>query len=52
MSTANITILQKRRLASGHRATLTRCMNCGQRKWHIGAAPGGCPCATERGGNR
>jgi hypothetical protein len=28
---ANIKVIRKRRLASGHRATLTRCARCGER---------------------
>jgi hypothetical protein len=51
MMAANIKVIQKRRLASGHRATLTVCPRCRQRTWHIGVSPGDCPCITE-GGDR
>jgi hypothetical protein len=42
----NTKVIRKRRLASGHLAKLTRCRRRGQRMWHIGVEPGGCPCAA------
>jgi hypothetical protein len=50
--TANTKVVATRRLADGHRATLTVCPRCRQRCWTIGVVPGDCACPTERGGDR